>query len=279
VLYDCPTTVLPTLEAVNALRQGVDVGPCKLGQRIYPGALSAIFIGYDDSVDTDIVLKTARATTPAHLDAGVEQITREARILPLINHPLIPRLYRVSYYKGVPVLELERKNGVPLVGYVNQMGGQLPWQEVARIGLDLTDELEYIHLKGILHRDVKPGNIFYSNGRAVLLDFGIGRAPGESRHEKPERRTLSKPWAAPEQYDGITSEASDMFSYGATLYTLIEGRSPYVDLEDHTKLHPFTVGLPLKLKSLIERLLSIDPAQRPTATQAKQMLEEILAAA
>ncbi|MEV4262478.1 protein kinase [Kribbella sp. NPDC049584] len=204
---------------------------------------------------------------------------REARSAARLNHPNVVMMYDVVEEDGRPWLVMELVASGTL-GEVIHERGRLPWREVAGIGLEVLAALQAAHSAGVLHRDVKPSNVLLADdGRVVLTDFGIASLEGDASLTRSGALVGSPAFIAPErvQARGAVPE-SDLWSLGATLYTAVEGRSPF----DRGSAFPTLAAAVAEppdpaphagpLWPVIEGLLAKDPAARMTAAEATRLL-------
>jgi hypothetical protein len=165
--------------------------------------------------------------------------------------------------------------------------GRLPWEAVARIGLDVLAGLVAAHRAGIVHRDVKPGNVLVdAQGRAYLTDFGIATATGDSSLTTTGTMIGSPSYMSPERAHGERpGPPSDLWSLGATLYTAVEGRPAFARDEPMATLlavvseHPPPMPSAGPLEPVLSGLLTKDPALRTAAEQTRTQLQAALSGA
>ena len=219
-----------------------------------------------------------------------ERTRREARAAARLDHPSAVTVYDVVEEDGRPYLVMELVEARTLSQVVRADGALSP-ERTARIGLDLLGALEAAHAQGIVHRDVKPGNVLLGGGpgvpeRVVLTDFGIASSAGDSSITSTGLLLGSPSYIAPERARGEAPRpASDLWSLGATLFTAVEGRPPYdggdplttvtaVVTGDHA---PFQKAGPLQ--AVLEGLLERDPTRRMSVPAARRELERVAAGA
>jgi len=211
-----------------------------------------------------------------------ERTMREARMAARIDHPAAVRVYDVVEDADRPCIVMELIQGRTLGEVVAQDGPLTPVRG-ASVGLSVLDALEAAHAAGIVHRDVKPGNVLLrSDGRVTLTDFGIATSSGDSTLTSAGLLLGSPAYIAPERARGLDpGPASDLWSLGATLFTAVEGRPPFdhgealatmlaVVSDDH---EPFRAAGPIA--PVISRLLAKEPAERPTAAEARAELAHV----
>ncbi|WP_262850096.1 serine/threonine-protein kinase, partial [Sphaerisporangium corydalis] len=157
-----------------------------------------------------------------------ERMIREGRVAARIAHPSVATVHDAIVVDGSPWIIMELVEARSLEQVIDEEG-PLPPRLVAEIGLDLLGALAAAHEQGILHRDVKPGNVLLTDtGRVVLTDFGIAKAAGDSNITKTGMVIGSPGYTAPERARGDhTGPESDLWSLGATLYFAVEGRPAY----------------------------------------------------
>lgn len=218
-----------------------------------------------------------------------ERTRREARAAARLDHPSAVTVYDVVEVDGTPYLVMELVEARTLSQVVRSDGPLSP-QRTAEVGLALVGALEAAHRQGIVHRDVKPGNVLLGEepaaaGRVVLTDFGIASSVGDSSITSTGLLLGSPSYIAPERARGqAPAPASDLWSLGATLFTAVEGKPPFdageplltvtaVVTGEH---EPFVNAGPLT--DVLEGLLERDPARRLGADAARRELERVAAA-
>lgn len=207
-------------------------------------------------------------------DEARRRFDRERRAMgSLSTHPNIVTVYASGFTaQSSPYIVMEYVTGGSLADRLQQ--GPLPWREVADIGAKLCGALEAAHKIGMLHRDIKPENVLVSDyGEPKLADFGIARIKGAF---ETQSAILTSPlYAAPEVLNGKRpSEASDVYSLATTLFTLIDGRAPFMRDTDDSMLPVITRvltepppdlrgrGIPEGMCSALEAAMEKEPAQR-----------------
>ncbi|WP_242440597.1 serine/threonine-protein kinase [Streptomyces sp. CB02923] len=212
-----------------------------------------------------------------------ERTRREAQAAARINHPNVVSVHDVVDDDGLPCIVMEYVPSVTLGDVIKEATlsySSVPPGEAARIGRGMITALRAAHSAGVLHRDVKPGNVLLGeDGRVVLTDFGIAVATGTSTLTKTGELVGSIDYLAPERVRGGTpGPASDLWALGATLYQAMEGRPPFRKATAVETAYSIAVD-PLEpprkagpLTALIEALLAKEPADRPTAEAVEQAL-------
>ncbi|RFU37618.1 serine/threonine protein kinase, partial [Actinomadura logoneensis] len=208
----------------------VIAGRYELLELLGRGGMGAVWRARDRTLDREVAVKEV-VLPPGLADEQVrrvhERTFREARSAARLDHPGIVTVHDVVEEDGRPwiVMRLVR---APSLDALLDGDGPLPPGRAAAIGLDLLDALRHAHAAGVVHRDVKPGNVLLGTDRAVLTDFGIAAIAGDETLTQTGVVVGSPAYLAPEQarHEKATP-ASDLWSLGATLYTAVEGRPPY----------------------------------------------------
>lgn len=213
-----------------------------------------------------------------------QRAMREARAIGRLNrHPNVVELYDVVRDGGVPWLVLELVESRSLAEVV-EADGPLPPLRVAEIGVEVLAALRAAHAAGVVHRDVKPGNVLLADdGRVVLTDFGLATVRGDPSLTLTGMIIGSPAYIAPERgRGGKVRPESDLWSLGATLYLAVEGRTPYDRRRSRALVANGTAGAPEPmaragvLSPVLLGLLTSDPDERLGADEATRMLRRII---
>jgi serine/threonine protein kinase len=261
---------------VRAAAQPTVVGHYTLIERIGTGGQGEVWRAHDESRGVDIALKIlapAAARNPAAWDA----LEREHSIASRLQHPGVLQVLPPERFEDVVVLPMELASG----GDLSRLRGA-GYLEIVPVLLEAAEALEYAHARGVVHRDLKPGNVLFdSRGRVKLADFGIA-ALLPSAGAAPARGTGHSPFSAsPEQLRGEPpSAADDIYGLGALAYELLSGHPPYypnfelrrVLTQPVPELAP-TRQIPPELGVLIMRMLAKSAAERPNTMQ--QVMDEL----
>jgi serine/threonine protein kinase len=264
-------------------------GRYRLLSQIGRGGMGTVWHAHDDLLDRDVAVKAVLLPsdfTPAEYDEVYQRTLQEARLAARLSHPAIVNIHDVVEEETRPwiVMELIR---VPSLRERIDEHGPLEPPLAAKIGLQIANALQAAHEAGILHRDVKPGNVLVDESRsmrAVLTDFGLARAHSDAMTIKTDEvLTGSAAYMAPERVDGQPAvAASDLWSLGAMLYEAVEGKPPFKRPETVASLvavlnddaAPSENAGPLR--PVIDGLLRKDPDERLTAAETAAMLERII---
>ncbi|MER6995215.1 serine/threonine-protein kinase [Streptomyces sp. NPDC000410] len=264
------------------------------------GGMGRVWRAHDQVLDREVAVKevSVGGLPEDELQVLESRMEQEARAAARVKHPSVVTVHDVLRQEGRPWIVMELIDGRSLADLIASEG-PLPPREAARIGVQLLSALERAHQAGVIHRDVKPANVLLEPGersemgvppaggwgRVVLTDFGIAALEGSARYTRAGVIVGSPDYLAPEQIsDGRAGPAADLWSLGATLYTAVEGRSPFGRPTAASTLHA-VVSDPLPepvragaLRPALEALLRKDPEARPTAEGARRLLEAVGAA-
>lgn len=264
----------------------------RLQSQIGGGGMGTVWLARDELLGRQVAVKqviTPGGADPQQMDEQRQRALREGRIAARLSHPHAISVYDVALENDQPWLVMEYLPSRSLAEVLRD-DGSLRTDLVAQIGAQVADALAATHAAGIVHRDVKPANILIGQGSRVdglvkITDFGISHASGDVTLTQTGQITGTPAFLAPEVAQGREmTEASDVFSLGATLYTCLEGQPPF-GMEDNAlaMLHRVAGGNirpPVHADSLagpLLRMLAADPADRPTMTEVRDELAKLAA--
>src|SRR5271165_2381797 len=226
-----------------ALTSGTRLGPYEIQSPLGAGGMGEVYRARDTRLDRTVAVKIL----PSHLSDNPEakqRFDREARAISSLNHPDICTLYDVGHQDGIDFLVMEFLEGETLGERLRK--GPLSIEQVLRYGIEICEGLERAHKSGVVHRDLKPGNVMLTKMGAKLMDFGLAKAiPGAVTPASSLTMTISHPSAdqpltaqgtivgtfqymSPEQTEGKEADArSDIFSFGAVLYEMATGQRAF----------------------------------------------------
>jgi len=281
----------PGMTAPEQLRAGIPVtdvgeliaGRYRLVDRIAVGGMGVVWEGRDELLDRRVAVKQV-LIQPGLSEADAllarHRVIREARITARLHHPHAVTIYDVVDDGDYPCLIMQFVPSSSLTGLLRERG-TLPPAQVGRIGADLAAALDAAHEVGIVHRDVKPGNVLITDdGSAKLTDFGISHAVGDVTLTSTGMVSGTPAYLAPEVARGGTSGfAADVFSLGATMYAALEGTPPFgLDPNPMAVLHRVASGQMIPpqrsgpLTPLLLRMMAPAPADRPTMSEVSRTL-------
>ncbi len=208
-----------------------------------------------------------------------ERSLREARAIARLNHVNVVRIFDVLRTDGDPWIVMEYVASKSLQDTLTEQGPVPPAQAV-QIGLGVLGALRAAHKAGVMHRDVKPGNVLLGDdGRVVLTDFGLATVPGDPNVTRTGMVLGSPAYIAPERArDGTAGPEADLWSLGATLYAAVEGKSPYARPSAIGTLAALATEPPPPpknagpLRPVLNGLLRKDPTDRITAEVTERLL-------
>ncbi len=255
------------------------LGRYQIRELIGEGAMARVFRAYDPDINRTLAIKLLKAQL--RLDSEYHsRFLREAKGAGVLSHPNIVTVFDVGEDRDHPYIAMELVEGETLADLLNQRK-VFATKDVVEIGIQLVRALDYAHKKGIVHRDVKPGNIMLVRDSTSIkvADFGICRIDGSDAGDATQQtqvgNVLGTPhYMSPEQVLGEKVDSrSDLFSAGVVLYQLLTGHVPFqgdtlisvaykitkAEAPSLDKLHP---ELPLSLRRVIERALRKQPEKR-----------------
>jgi hypothetical protein len=261
----------------------VIAGRYRLDGMVGSGAMGLVWEAWDLRLERRVALKQLRplaGLSGADQALAYERAMREARITARLHHRYAVPVFDVVEHAGQPCLVMQFIPSVPLAAILRESGPLLP-PEAAKLGAQVGSALAAAHEVGIVHRDVKPGNILVAeDGSALISDFGISRALGDATLTGTGLVHGTPAFLAPEvARGGDASYASDVFSLGATLYAALEGTPPFgTDPNSIVLLHRVASGRfdpprhSGELTTLLVSMLSSSPADRPTMSAVARAL-------
>jgi eukaryotic-like serine/threonine-protein kinase len=222
------------------LTSGIKLGPYEIVSPLGAGGMGEVYRARDTRLDRTVAVKIL----PAHLSESPEarqRFDREARAISSLSHPNICHLYDVGQQDGISYLVMEYLEGETLGERL--LKGRLPLEQVFRFGAEICHGLEQAHRSGVVHRDLKPGNIMLTKSGAKLMDFGLAKpsaAPIGTLSVSNSLATMSQPlttegtivgtiqYMAPEQLEGKEADKrSDIFALGSVLYEMVTGKRAF----------------------------------------------------
>ncbi len=247
----------------------------KLVDIIGAGGMGAVYRGLDTSLERSVAVKVMREDF-ANNPQFVENFLREARAAAALNHPSIAQIYSFGEQNGRYYLVMELLPGGSLDDRIEE-DHRLSELEALDIGIHIANGLRAAHERGLIHRDIKPGNILFAqDGSAKLVDFGLARFAAKSTQAPKEEGIWGTPYyIAPEKVsDNKEDFRSDIYSLGGTLFHAIAGRAPFeagtsteVVLKHlrspAVSLRAFAPDCTSQTAEVIGRMLKRDPADRP----------------
>ena len=271
-----------------ALAPGTKLGPYEIQSPLGAGGMGEVYRARDTRLDRSVAVKIL----PAHLadrPEAAERFEREARTISSLNHPHICHLHDVGEQDGVRFLVMELLEGETLSDRLRR--GPMPLDQVLRYGAEIAEGLDTAHRRGVVHRDLKPGNIMLTKTGAKLMDFGLAKgmsaakpvsveltATLTSSHATPltQQGTIlgTFQYMSPEQVEGKEADGrSDVFSLGAVLYEMVSGKRAFegktmvsvaaaILEKEPESIHAIQPVTPPALERAIKKCLAKDPDAR-----------------
>ena len=212
---------------------GTRIGPYEVLSMVGAGGMGEVYRARDTRLSRDVAIKILIRSSPG--DAlSLTRFRREGQAVAALNHPCICPIFDVGEYAGQPFLVMELLEGETLQARLSR--GPVPIEEAVFRGIALSDGLEAAHRAGLVHRDVKPANIFLTaRGETKIVDFGLARIMGTaddtthlSEHTGPGVVPGTVAYMSPEQLRGEPADRrSDLFSLGLVLYEMATGRPAF----------------------------------------------------
>ncbi|MEV1333663.1 protein kinase [Micromonospora costi] len=270
------------------LSPGVQLGNrYRLDERIASGGMGDVWRGTDQVLGRTVAVKSL---LPALLDEPgfAERFRGEARTMATINHPGVVDVYDFGNDQQIAFLVMEYVEGDPLSATLSRVGRLTPARTMALVA-QAADALHAAHEKGIVHRDVKPGNLLVRpNGTLVLTDFGIARSDLVGQLTAAGSVLGTASYISPEQAMGqVATPASDVYALGVVAYQCLAGRRPFEGdnpLEIAMKHvqetpRPLPADIPPQVRVIVERAMAKDPAARwPSAAALSGVARQVKAA-
>jgi formylglycine-generating enzyme required for sulfatase activity/dienelactone hydrolase len=265
----------------------------RISAAIGAGGMGEVYRATDTRLGREVALKVLPpdvASQPERL----ERFEREAKALAALDHPGIVTVYSVEEAAGVHFLTMQLVPGGTLDRQIPKHG--LPEERVVELGLGMAEALAVAHEKGIVHRDVKPGNVMVADdGRVKVLDFGLAKQTQSAvvgADEETSSRWLTReglilgtlPYMSPEQVEGrAVGSGSDVFSLGVVLFEMVTGSRPFrgataaglvasIVKETPPPLSRLRSEISRGLEGLVARCLDKDAEKRPTAAAVRDEL-------
>ncbi len=264
------------------------LGGYRILKELGRGGMGVVYQAEDLKLKRPVALKVMMPGLAAAPDQR-QRFLREAQAMAAVRHDHVVTVFEVNEDRGVPFLAMEFLTGMPLDQWLKS-GRKTTLTQVLRIGREVAEGLAAAHAIGLIHRDIKPGNLWLDSthkGRVKILDFGLARSGKEDVHLTQTGAIMGTPaYMAPEQARSEKVDGRcDLFSLGCVLYRLLTGEMPFqgdntvallmaVAMENPKPVREINPDAPAALAELVMRLLEKDPAKRPqTAREVARALQ------
>ncbi|HEY3789815.1 MAG TPA: protein kinase, partial [Urbifossiella sp.] len=270
------------------------LGKYRIQRELGRGGMGAVYLAFDERLQRKVALKVMLPKAASNATAR-ERFLREARAAAQISSDNVVNIFEADELDGTPYIALQFLQGYPLDQYLKKKGNPtIP--QIIRVGMETALGLAKAHKLGLVHRDIKPGNLWLEapTGRVKILDFGLAKPliGAEGAELTGSGAVMGTPaYMAPEQGMGKAVDGrSDLFSLGCVLYRLCTGKLPFerptlmailtaIATEDPIPIHELNPNVPQALVDLIGRLMAKKPDKRPaSASITAKELEQIAAA-
>ena len=239
----------------------------ELRRELARGGMGTVYLARDVALDCPVAVKVLRQELWTAESA--KQFRSEARTLRQLRHPNIVPVHDVDDRLGIDFYVMDYLAGDTVQGHLAKHG-PLPIDRARELGRDLLKALEVAHANGVIHRDVKPANLFIEDRRGVLTDFGIARRLTDAERSDPRVTVGTAAYMAPEQFAGVEADArTDVYSAGMVIYEAITGRhwdkGPPADAD--------WLGVPRLVARVLKQSLALSSADRwPDAVSFRRAL-------
>jgi len=257
------------------LTPGSKLGPYEILSAIGAGGMGEVYRAKDTRLDRTVAVKILLGHVADRTDAR-ERFEREARAVSSLNHPNICTLYDVGTHDGLAYLVMEHLEGETLATRLEK--GALSADQTISIAIEIASAMRAVEGGGVVHRDLKPGNILVTKSGVKLLDFGLAKMESAIAALPEQADTLTQEgvitgtlqYMAPEQLEGQKADArADIFAFGAVLYEMVSGRRAFEGSSAASVIAKIVGGqsesleqLPHGLDHVVKRCLAKDREER-----------------
>jgi eukaryotic-like serine/threonine-protein kinase len=238
------------------------------------GAFGTVWRCQDRELKRDVAIKVLHRQD----EDSLKRFRREAEILAKLSHPAIATIHDIGTHDGRPFIVTELLDGTDLGKFISRHPRGMEVREVLDLAMPAAEALSYAHSRGVLHRDIKPGNLMVTGARRArglrICDFGIASlASATWTLTAPGGFAGNPAYVSPEQLSGLADERSDLYSLGCVLYEMLTGHPPLTadSLVALLLMHVSTIpeppesleAIPDAFSALVLRMLAKNPGDRP----------------
>ena len=251
-------------------------GRYRVERRLGVGGMASVFLGHDAELDRPVAIKMLNEAASEDEDFR-QRFVREARLAARLAHPNIVAIFDTGQDDGRPFIVMEYVDGETLADVLAREGRLSP-ERVVDLALQACGGLDHAHTAGLVHRDVKPGNLLVrADGGLKIVDFGIARAAEATRITEVGTILGTAAYLAPEQAAGEeVTPATDIYALGAVMYEALAGERPYAfdtlpelvrkQAEEPVRpLRELARDIPAALEAVVLRCLARRPEERPAS--------------
>ncbi|MBK8185200.1 MAG: serine/threonine protein kinase [Candidatus Competibacteraceae bacterium] len=266
------------------------VGRYRLTKTLGRGAMGVVYLGYDEAIDRQVAVKTIHRTLLEGEDGAewLERFRREVRAAGRCLHPNIVTVFEYGEENSIPYIVMEYVQGRELRDYLKERQ-PLPLANAVAVIVQVLHALDHAHAHGVIHRDIKPGNIILlAGGQVKVSDFGIARVEATSGMTQHGMTVGTPAYMAPEQFGGQeTDRRADLYATGVVLFEALTGVRPFMGRgsselmykvlhEPAPRVTAINPRLPLELDSVLSKALAKKPSERfQTAAEFGAALENL----
>jgi len=251
------------------------IGSFRIDRELGVGGMGVVYLATHLDSGRHVALKVLSEDRVQSTQVG-QRFEREVSILKKLRHKNVVRYYGGGVYDGQRYCVMEVLDGGTLEDFLNQRNRRLTWEQAVDVGTQVCAALQHAHQHDVIHRDLKPGNLFLNQrGQLKLGDFGIARDTTMEGMTLAGRTVGTYAYMAPEQIEGSppVSGKTDLYALGCVLYEVLTGRTPFLAetpaemLIRHVQDQPRPVSelaadCPGRLQQVIDKLLAKAPADR-----------------
>lgn len=278
---------MPVADARLIARIGADLtGRYTIVRELGAGASALVLLARDERHRRDVAIKVLRPEVVATI--GSDRFLREIDVAAGLQHPNVVPIFDSGIAGGLPFLVMPFLGGSTLREKIRAQR-QLTWDDTVKIAREVADALDYAHSRGVVHRDVKPGNILIADSHSYVSDFGLALAAGLDHGDRLTGSGIAvgtAEYMSPEQAtaDAVVDGRSDVYALGCVVYEMLVGEPPFVGrtitelVAQHLTSEPPPIrrvrkGVPTHVETAVQRALSKAAADRQST--ARQFVEEL----